>query len=307
MKKITIIFATLAFFFFAISCNQVRKRATSIPEDLSEITEQIAIIAYTDTTWSGRREIKRVRYINPVPVGGVRYRTYGRYSGLMSIVFTTDRPVTNELINGRDITERRVLLYADSLVLFLPDGNIRTGLQHSRRFAGDLYMPNYSEYDSTGILIFRQIENNWWYDTPRSIFDGWQDIGVRYAHEHFHPNGRIKRRTLLSSRFSVLVAVHEIEWDSLGRKTSLSHTEASMPPDAGHASLLQKIRTTTYFRPGGTIRQISRFNRVAVRAPECPCGEWLFFDEWGIEVDREEFAPCEDFVGCEGEWEWEEW
>ena len=312
MKKITLTFITLTL--LAISCNQTR-RHPSIPSTLSEIIEEQDIIAFRDTilwgeslrifgedsilVFRGRSDdVRQVIYINPAPVGGIRSRSFDGDGNVISIAFTTDRPLHYNYFDSDWYDRSELYSYMDSVVTFdRHSGNIIIGFRVIRL----RYMPhlvylntaNYSVYDSTGFLVGRHIND--FYNNTHHIFDDW--AGAHFARDDFHPNGNIKRRMFQGSAYVWGVIIGEIEWDSLGRKTRLSRTEFSMPPGgAGHHSL-REIKTITDFHPDGTIRQIARFNASAEGAPECPCGEWVLFDERGIEVYREMYAPCEDFLG----------
>ena len=322
MKKTTLTLITLTL--LALSCNQTR-RQPPIPSTLSEIPKQTAIIAYTDTVID-RHNVrifeqdsahvfhndfgigsKAVIYFNPAPVGGIRRKIFDGNGNLRRIVYTTNRPLHHDYFES-DWDDRSIMFpYMDSIVEFLHNGDVRIGFEALRlrdtpfRFRSNL--PNFSDYDSAGVLVRRRIFN-FYNSTHSHIFEGWGDAHA--AWENFHPNGNIKRRTIEGTAHAWTVAVGAIEWDSLGHKTSMSRIEESLPPgDEGGHFALRAIRTTTYFRPDGTIRKISRFSRSGEEAPECPCGYWQFFDEWGIEIDREEFAPCEDFAGdCDWEEDW---
>ena len=292
--------------FLAIIFGSCRPRTTAENQaetsDFAGVIEQNETVAYIDTVISGQnirifgqdsahvigwRRERRVVYLGDIPVGGIRYREYHFDGWLIEIGFASNRPLADNYFNFNNWDRNEMHPYMDSIVRFNPNGNITIGFQayraddiHFPRFTFFERLPHHNTYDSNGVLLERRTTN--WVGRITQTF------------ESFHPNGRLASRWITGFAFSLLVNFSGIEWDSLGRITARHEFEHLLPEGAQSVHDEYEIMTTTKYFPNGNIKQITHWKRFS-HDDGCPCGEWLFFDEMGGIISREQHPPCDNF------------
>ena len=239
----------------------------------------------------GNNECKII-YTTAIPDGGIHHKSYNAAGTLCEIAYSRHIPLA---FDSTDYSGGYYVMYPypDSVVQYYDNGMVRRSgyakyHQENYRLAINRLWIRYSDYDSTGILTDKATST-----LPGSVSD--------WIYESFHPNGRLKEKRIQGDVYVSGASLAATEWDSFGNKIKEYKYDYKMPDWGTSYNDRFCVETITEYYPNGKIKQISK-TKSFVESDECPCGQWVYFDENGRKVRTEQYKPCNNFLlDCERE------
>ena len=273
---------------------------------ISGIIEQTDAFVFPDTIVQGERFFffapdsayavlrdgsgRKVIYTGTVADGGVHFKIYNHDGSLRKIAYARHIPLAHNYYFDT------MHPHPDSVVIFHDNGAVRT-IGFVEYEAGHYQFASFPSwtvkkgFDYKGVLTYKLIAN---------VPGGIGGLG-NFTSKRFHPNGKLKEKWVQGTFGGFGVGFESMEWDSLGRKVSMHQSDFSFPEWAWSGRDLFQVTTFTRFHPNGNIKHIVRTKSFA-ESDVCPCGEWLFFDEKGEIIRREQHTPCDNFeLDCDFE------
>jgi antitoxin component YwqK of YwqJK toxin-antitoxin module len=114
------------------------------------------------------------------------------------------------------------------------------------------------------------------------------------TYETYFSNKQIKERWIQDDIYLSCAFLERTEWDFLGHKLRHIEYEYSMPTEDASYTDRFCVATITEYYPNGKIKLINKMKSF-VKSEECPCGQWIYYDEKGKKKRMEQHKPCDNF------------
>ncbi len=226
---------------------------------------------------------RKVIYTTTILDGNIHYKIFDTAENLREIAYIRYIPLAFDSTNYDTV----MFPHPDSVVQYNNNGVIcKTGLVE---YEANNYLytisPSWTKdcsYDSTGILTQMII-----FTAPGSF---------HFVSESYYRNGQIKEKWIQGESFASGACLGTTEWDSLGNKIKEREYDYKMQKK-NWTSYNERfcVETTTEYYPNGRIKQVTK-TKSFVESEECPCGQWIYYDEKGQKVRTEQHKPCNNFL-----------
>jgi len=244
--------------------------------------------AYCDLSNSSGRKII---YTMAIPDNGIHYKIYDTIGNLREIAYARRIPLAFDSV---DYYGTVMYPYPDSIVQYYNNGVIQaTGFveyeAEDYQYASNSHWTIKYEYDSTGILINKITATE-----PDGI--DWRFISTSY-----YRNGNIKEKYIQGSHGSGGACLGITKWDSLGYKTKEYQYDYKFPEWGESQYDRFCVETIIEYYPNGKVKQITK-TKSFYESDECPCGQWVYYDEKEQKIRTEQHKPCNNFlIECKSE------
>ena len=120
-----------------------------------------------------------------------------------------------------------------------------------------------------------------------------------FIRESYHRNGQMKEKYIQGYAYASGACLGTTEWDSLGHKTKECRYDYKVSEWGESYNHRFCVETITEYYPDGKVKRINKIKSFE-ESDECPCGQWVYYDETGLKVHAEQHKPCDNFlIDCE--------